>query len=318
MISLKNRKGFTLMELLVVIAIIGVLAGLIFPVAASAKKRAKQTQCMNNMYQIFTAVKQFQLDEHRYPEFIAGPVQWKKPDGTYNYSGNGTIVPLTENTGMVGGTNGGNGRAVSLYPEYITTLNTLKCPFQDLGGERVLYSVGPDVDQNGNSINGKENTVADPMYVALSSIPEDRRPFRGWGASAEGIREGDGALKVYKYSSYDWQCTPDTITPGNAPPGEAHYSPARADWDGTEATLAAKKALLPSIDLTRQLRWRTPPEDTVITWCSNHRNVSGSGAPSDGSNDVVLFLDGHVQLRPTKMIVGANASWDKAWYLFTP
>ncbi|MCX6375876.1 MAG: type II secretion system protein, partial [Armatimonadetes bacterium] len=119
--SFGRRDGYTLMELLVVIGIIGVLAGLIFPVAAGAKKRARQAQCINNMYQIFTALKQFQLDEHRYPEFLAGPVQWTS-DGTYKYASAGTIVPLTENTGMTGGTNGGNGRAVSLYPEYIKAL----------------------------------------------------------------------------------------------------------------------------------------------------------------------------------------------------
>ena len=307
MISLKKRNGYTLMELLVVIAIIGVLASLIFPVAASAKRRAKQTQCINNMYQIFTAVKQFQLDEHRYPEFIAGPVQWKDTNGKYNYTGSGDIVPLNENTGMIGGPNGGNGRAVSLYPEYINTLNTLKCPFQDLGGERRLYTLGPD------TVPDQKNTVLDPMYNILSSIPAARRPFRGWGANAEGVNESDVALSVYKYSSYDWQAPPMTVAAGDTdPPGEAHYSPAREDWDGTQAQLEARKVQL--VDLTRQLRWRTPPEDTVITWCSNHRNVGGSGALSAGSNDVILFLDGHVATKPSSMFI----PWDTTWYVATP
>jgi prepilin-type N-terminal cleavage/methylation domain-containing protein len=304
MISLNKRNGYTLMELLVVIAIIGVLAGLIFPVAASAKKRAKQTQCMNNMYQIFTAMKQFQLDEHRYPEFIAGPVQWKKPDGTYNYTGNGALVELNENTGMVGGPNGGNGRAVALYPEYINTLNTLKCPFQDLGAERRLFSLGKDPMPQTNP--PQYNTVDDPMYTTLNSITAARRPFRGWGTDAEGIKAGAGPLKVYKFSSYDWQAPPMTVAAGiPAPPGEAHYSPAWADWDGTTP---------PPANVTRQLRWRTPPEDTVITWCSNHRNVKGDGTIADSSNDVVLFLDGHVETRPSVMFT----TWADAWQTATP
>lgn len=294
--SFTRKDGYTLMELLVVIAIIGVLAALIFPVAATAKARARQAQCINNMYQIFTALKQFQLDEKKYPEFIAGPVQWKDATGRYTYTGAvDQGVPLNENTGMVGGTNGGNGRAVALYPEYITDVGPLKCPDTTINGEtkigeRQYRLVTAAVVDTVTVVY----IVPDPVYPMLSSFPAVRVPWRGKGLEA--VAGGQGAFWLYKYSSYDYQ-----KPIGNAG-DEVHYSPAWEDYPPASGP--------PTKDVQRQLRWRTPPEDTVVTWCSHHRRIDGTGNPAFGSKDIVLFLDGHTKMAASQdMEPWRTAGW---------
>ena len=66
--NLKTRRGFTLVELLVVIVIIASLAGLTAPMIIRQRKKADQTQAVNNARQIGLAMFEFETEYGRFPD----------------------------------------------------------------------------------------------------------------------------------------------------------------------------------------------------------------------------------------------------------
>jgi prepilin-type N-terminal cleavage/methylation domain-containing protein len=92
--------GFTLIELLAVIAILSLLAALLFPVFAAARRSARMSTCSSNLHQIGLALQMYHSDWGRMP--TEGPVDsyispgWKGRDPLEPYTRNGGIYHCPE------------------------------------------------------------------------------------------------------------------------------------------------------------------------------------------------------------------------------
>ena len=81
----RGGRSFTLIEMLVVTAIIGILAAILLPAIASARRAGRKTECKSNLRQIGAALKLYQDDWRLYPQGALRPAidYLLKSDGVY-------------------------------------------------------------------------------------------------------------------------------------------------------------------------------------------------------------------------------------------
>jgi prepilin-type N-terminal cleavage/methylation domain-containing protein len=120
-------------------------------------------------------------------------------------------------------------------------------------------------------------------------------------SKTDAVTTADGK-SYYAYDSYTVY-TSLPVNPGTPLAGDKHY---RTDWAPTLADVAGGTpglkpyppgttdgAELQTYDYKRQLKFRYPPDDTLVTWCSYHERVGDAR-----SMVPVLFLTGTAEMMP--------------------
>lgn len=287
-----RRRAFTLIELLTVIAIIAVLAAIIFPVFAAVRENARRADCMSNMKTIATSLKQYELDNRKYPDFLFAPAIAKDTTTGGCATINNRLVVATGNnevctqeqasaTGKLGGdyvdVDGQVVASGGLYPEYIKSRKTFRCA----NNSWFLENADPAYNENPAT---PDYPVTAPIstYVASSLDKNQTGTFN----DKYGVGTAPDALRFYKFDSYD--VSPFIRKKGN---GEAI-----AKLDRTNFAVRYQRQWMPVVgslpnttaDKARQLYadqliWRNPSDDAPVAMCSYH---------AESGKAIVLYLSG--------------------------
>ena len=294
---MRRRNAFTLIELLVVIAIIGILAAIIFPVYAQAKKSAYKSSDLSNMNALRTALQLYKADSGSYPPALlgyVGPYENGSSTNGRNVS-NGNILPP-------------NSIRDALFPKRVESLSIFR-PALD----RVADNLSGRPYDTGKIDSGSDDMVTSAGWPG-QGFGQAGSPNQRYGSSDTSVflQRADystGPCRVaknyyYRISGYD-------VAPGPKSSGgrmETHYQPFWSGW-----TVPADPCSVQAnengdaTDTTRQLGYSDPPETTVVTWNTFFRDYDANGAPLHQKQDLVLFLGGSA--RPMDSASVAASAW---------
>jgi prepilin-type N-terminal cleavage/methylation domain-containing protein len=283
-----RRLGFTLIELLVVIAIIAILAAIIFPVFMRAKANAYRSSDISNMNALRTALQLYRTDNGAYPPALLGYV---------------TLYTSGPNAGNVMPANELNG---ALFPRRIDSLQVFRPSYNRSRPFETTTAVWPNkdprpvgstpiLDNNGDGAvtNADDQQFARQAYDSATTVqrPDPADPTGSTLINSE----------YYKLSGYE---TAEIPTGSNTTRTELRYALHWTYWG-----LGVGGASLGSrLDDPRQLGYSEPPESTVVTWNSYFRDYgSGGVVPTNGKQDVVLFLGGNAKPYSSRDV------YDRSW-----
>lgn len=156
--------------------------------------------------------------------------------------------------------------SISLYPEYVKTIKALHCGRSTIQKTDQVWTV----------------TTLDPKE------PNLRYAFSSYDAFAANPTDTTADLRY----TTNWADVAPGGTGGSKPVTAFEKDPSQSG-DPVD---------LQMYDYKRQLKFRNPSDDTLVTWCSLHAN----GDPS--SMIPVVYLDGHAEKRPMRDVEGDGSS----------
>lgn len=133
-------RAFTLIELLVVIAIIGVLMGIIVPVAAKAKSSAQSLKSLSNLRQIGIAFTMYGDDYNRFPTADTEPDPWRRARWAFG----GVNVNADDNDSDLVNTYSVDERPLNEYLDLESNTSTLAEVFHSPADDGLYYSMFPN------------------------------------------------------------------------------------------------------------------------------------------------------------------------------
>ncbi len=188
--SLRNRRGFTLVELLVVIAIIGTLVALLLPAVQMARESGRRATCLNNLKQLAIGCAQHESKHGFFPtggwggDWVGLPTRGASPKqpGGWIYN----VLPYIEQQGLHGMGMPGD-LALGSATRLKTPVDGLICPSRRRAD---LYEV-PSARQNPRETTGPITQMARSDYAAN-------------GGSVVVIDSGDGPASLDEADTYAW------------------------------------------------------------------------------------------------------------------
>jgi len=248
-----RQKAFSLVELLVVIAVIAILAAILLPVFFRAKVQAKRTADITHMASIARALGLYRNDQGGHPPLLIQAAE---------YNGN-MIRRISEVQ---------RGFLYKRNIDDVTVFHSEGDPSADM--VRTVEACWPTRDARATGVT--ETQFKGPAdMVVYTDLAYNFNP-----GPLNGANPGD-AVEFYAYDSYD-------IGPS--------LNPQCASSDGMELRYVLFWTTMghggggPS-DNQRQLGYRDPSENTVVTWNTWFQDDNG-GVPTNSKDTIVLYLSG--------------------------